>query len=138
MFNTLCEKIARKITIWAGSSLAFIMAILIVIGWIATGPYFEWSTEHSFFINNFTTIVTYTIIFLLQRSQNKDSMAIQLKLNELIAAIEGSSNRLLNIEDLSEAEIEALRKRYKSLAHLTKDEKDKTLRHTVEEVEEEI
>ena len=74
--------------------------------------------------------------FLIHRSQNKDSIAIQLKLNELIASTHGSSNRLLNVEDLSEKEIEILRKRYKSLAARTKEEEDKTTRHTIEEIDE--
>lgn len=134
-FNIICEILARKVTRWAGSSRAFAMSFLLILAWLVTGPYFEWSTEHSFFINNVTTVLTFLMVFLIQRTQNKDSTAIQLKLNELIASMEGSSNRLLNIEDLSEQEIERLRKRYRSLALRTKSDDNFTSRHTIEEIE---
>lgn len=129
------ENVAKKSTIWMGSSIAFTLAIGLVTVWACFGPFYEWSDSHSLFINSVTTIITFLMVFLIQRTQNKDSTAIQLKLNEILASIEGASNHLLNIEDLSEKEIEALKKRYKSLAHKTKQEINRTTKHSIEEID---
>jgi low affinity Fe/Cu permease len=134
-YTLWCEKLARQVTVWVGSSLAFVLAILSIVVWLLFGPFCNYSDTWQLVVNTITTLITFLMVFLIQRTQNKDSLAIQLKLNELIASIEGSSNRLLNIEDLSEQEIEILRKRYKSLAHRTRGEDNKTTRHTVEEID---
>lgn len=134
MFNSM-ESIAKIFTRWAGSSLAFLTALLIIGIWLITGPMFDFSTEWSLFINSFTTIITFLMVFLIQRTQNKDSFALHMKLNEIIAAHEGCSNRLINIEDLSEPEIAKLHKRYKKLATKAKEENGWTHQHTIEEID---
>lgn len=134
-YAILCEKLAKQVTIWVGSSNAFALANLLVFVCVIYSACYNFSAESQMPANSITTIITFLIVFLIQRTQNKDSTAIQLKLNELIASMEGSSNRLLSIEELSEKEIEALRKRYKSLADRTRGEENKTTRHTVEEID---
>src|SRR5262245_8332599 len=95
---------STKVTVWAGSSVAFVLACATVVVWAVTGPMFHYSDTWQLSINTGTTIVTFLMVFLIQRGQNKESLAIQLKLNELVAAIEGASNRLIDVEDLSEEE----------------------------------
>jgi len=131
------EKLAKYTTQWAGSTNATVIAFTIIILWTLGGFFIGFTDSYQMIINTGTTIITFLMVFLIQRTQNKDSTAIQLKLNELIASMQGPSNRLLNIEELSEKEIEILRKRYKSLASRTKLEEDKSARHTVEEIEDE-
>jgi low affinity Fe/Cu permease len=134
-FNVICEKLAKKVTTWAGSTNATILAFALIISWTIGGLFEGFSDSYQMIINTGTTIITFLMVFLIQRTQNKDSTAIQLKLNELIASVDGSSNRLLNIEDLSESDIEILRKRYRSLALRTKSDDNFTSRHTIEEIE---
>src|SRR6201990_1747453 len=88
-----------------GSRWAFLRAGLVIVVWAVTGPVFHFSDTWQLVINTGTTIVTFLMVFLIQRAQNKDSRAMQLKLNEIVAAMEGASNRLINVEDLSEEEI---------------------------------
>ncbi len=127
------ERFARWATHWTGSSWAFALAVVIIIVWLITGPVFDFSDTWQLVINTGTTIVTFLMVFLLQRAQNLDAHAIQLKLNELVAAVNGASNRLINIEDLSEQELEALHRHYKHLAHLAKHHGDITESHSIEE-----
>lgn len=129
------EDMAFRTTKWAGSTTATITAFMLVIVWTLGGFVIGFTDSYQLIINTGTTIITFLMVFLIQRTQNKDSTAIQLKLNEILASIEGASNRLLNIEDLTEKEIEALRRRYKSLANRTMHETDKTIRHTIEEID---
>jgi low affinity Fe/Cu permease len=100
------ERFSTTVTRWAGSTTAFSLACAIVLAWAATGPIFGFSDTWQLVINTGTTIVTFLMVFLIQRTQNKDSMAIQLKLNELVGAMEGASNRLIDVEDLTEAELQ--------------------------------
>jgi low affinity Fe/Cu permease len=117
--NELLEHFSRHVTSWAGSSWAFALAVLVVILWGVTGPLFQFSDTWQLVINTGTTIVTFLMVFLIQRAQNKDALAIQLKLNELLASQQGASNRLINLEDWSEEEIIALHDRFAALsAHL--------------------
>src|SRR5262247_3342613 len=102
---SLWERLARAVTAWAGSSAALALAVAVIVVWIATGPIFQFSDTWQLVINTGTTIVTFLMVFLIQRSQNKDSQAIQLKLNELVAAVAGASNRLINVENFTEEEI---------------------------------
>src|SRR5207248_2363451 len=129
----ILEKFARRATIWTGSSWAFALAVLTIIAWAVTGPMFHYSDTWQLVINTGTTVVTFLMVFLLQRSQNKDSLAIHLKLNELVAAVEGSSNRLINVEDLSEEEVQHLHRYYKRLVELAKQEADIACSHSIEE-----
>ncbi len=87
----------------------------IVVVWLVTGPLFGFSDTWQLVINTGTTIVTFLMVFLIQRSQNKDSLAVQLKLNELVAAVQGASNRLIDVEDLTEEELRALHRHYAKL-----------------------
>src|SRR5215831_722059 len=111
----LLERISGKATVWAGSSWAFGLAVAIVLVWAVTGPLFHYSDTWQLVINTGTTIVTFLMVFLIQRSQNKDSLAIHLKLNELVAAMGGASNRLISAEDLTEDEVKILREHFRRL-----------------------
>src|SRR5438132_12810040 len=112
------ERFSRAVTEWAGTSWAFAVALAVIVAWAATGPIFGFSDTWQLVINTGTTIVTFLMVFLIQRGQNKESMSIQLKLNELVAAIAGASNRLINVEDLSEDEVRTLHLHYAKLVDL--------------------
>jgi low affinity Fe/Cu permease len=107
----------------------------VVVVWAATGPIFGFSNTWQLVINTGTTIVTFLMVFLIQRSQNKDSLAIQLKLNELVAAMAGASNRLIDCEDMSEDELKTLRQHYAALVTMARKEGSLTKSHSVEEAE---
>lgn len=130
------EKIAQKVAYFTGTTIAFIVALFIILIWILTGPFFHFSDTWQLVINTGTTIITFLMVFLIQRTQNKDSKALHLKLNELIAALKGPSNRLVDIEDLTEDELETLHKYYKQLSHLAKKEKNLSVSHSIEEAHE--
>src|SRR3989344_7459470 len=130
------EKFAQKATQFSGTTYAFIAAILVILIWIITGPYFGFSDTWQLVINTGTTIITFLMVFLIQRMQNKDSKAIHLKLNELVASLKGPSNRLIDVEDLTEEEIETLTKYYKKLAEMAKKETDLSVSHSIEEAKE--
>src|SRR5262245_60877343 len=106
------ERLAQLASRWMGKSGAFAVALAIVIVWAVSGPFFDFSETWQLVINTGTTIVTFLMVFLIQRAQNKDAMAMQIKLNELVAALTGASNRLVNVEERSESEIEGLHRRY--------------------------
>jgi len=114
--NEPLEHFSRWVTHWSGSSWAFTLALAVVLVWAATGPIFHYSDTWQLVINTGTTIVTFLMVFLIQRAQNKDSLAIQIKLNELLASQQGASNRLINLEDWSEEEIVALHNRFSKLS----------------------
>jgi low affinity Fe/Cu permease len=134
-FSHLLEQFSLKATKSSGSSAAFMLALLAIVIWLITGPFFGFSDTWQLVINTGTTIVTFLMVFLIQRTQNKDSLAIHLKLNEIVAAIEGSSNRLIDVEDLTEDEIETLHKHYKRLAEMAKKDLKLTQSHSIEEAE---
>jgi low affinity Fe/Cu permease len=116
LFNRGLEKFAYKTTMWSGSSWAFLIAVALTVAWLVSGPFFGYSDSWQLVMNTVSSIVTFLMVFLIQRSQNKDSLAIQVKLNELIGATKGASNRLIDIEDLTEDELGALHQRYQQLA----------------------
>lgn len=130
------EKFALKVTRASGSSWSFMLALLVVIVWLVTGPVFNYSDTWQLVINTGTTVVTFLMVFLIQKSQNRDALMIHLKLNELIASQNGASNRLLDIEDLSEEELVALIQFYVLLNKKAKTEYSLTKSHTIEEAEE--
>ena len=115
-------------TAFAGSSHAFICAVSIVVIWAASGPLFNFSETWQLVINTGTTIITFLMVFLIQKSQNKDSKAIHLKLNELIASIPKASNRMVDVEDLSEEELDRLHSFYFKIAELA--EKETPIKHS--------
>jgi low affinity Fe/Cu permease len=127
------EQISRDVTRWTGSSWGFTLAALVVVAWVATGPVFHYSDTWQLVINTGTTIVTFLMVFLIQRSQNKDAQAVHLKLNEIVAAIEGASNRLVDVEDLSEDELTTLHRYYATLASMSKRDLKLTQSHSIEE-----
>lgn len=127
--------LAAEVTRWAGSSWGFGLALTVIIVWAVTGPLFHWSDTWQLVINTGTTIVTFLMVFLIQRAQNKDGLAIQLKLNELVAAMEGASNRLIDVEDLSEHELQILHRHYQRLVQMERDTSALALSHSLEEAE---
>jgi low affinity Fe/Cu permease len=129
------EYVALLATKWTGSSAAFMIAVGIVAVWLISGPLFGYSDTWQLVINTGTTIVTFLMVFLIQRSQNKEALALQLKLNELVAAIAGASNRLINVEDLSEEEVRLLHDHYRELSRLAKRDGKLTESHSIEEAE---
>lgn len=131
----MLERFSQQATSWTGSSMAFIVALSIIIIWAVTGPIFKFSDTWQLVINTGTTIVTFLMVFLIQRTQNKDALAIHLKLNEIVAALEGSSNRLIDVEDLTEEEIAVLHKHYQKLANMAKRDIKLTASHSIEEAE---
>lgn len=132
----LFERFANGATKFTGSSPAFIGAATIVFLWAVTGPLFNYSETWQLFINTGTTIITFLMVFLIQKAQNKDGKAIQLKLNELIAAHEHTSNRMVDIEDLTEDELDQLHKFYVKLAMLAKKENDIHCSHSIDAAKE--
>ncbi|HWM84593.1 MAG TPA: low affinity iron permease family protein [Kofleriaceae bacterium] len=110
------EAFAARASAATGSFWAFVLAMMIVAVWALAGPPFDFSENWQLVINTGTTIVTFLMVFLIQHSQNKETRALQLKLNELIAAMMGASNRLIDIEDLTDREIDYLYRRYQHLA----------------------
>jgi len=129
------ERLALKATEATGTSAAFIIALLVIIVWGATGPLFRYSNTWQLVINTGTTIVTFLMVFLIQRAQNKDALAMHLKLSEIVAALEGASNRLIDVEDLTEDEIRTLHEHYQKLVEMAKEDLKVTASHSVEEAE---
>lgn len=107
-FNRFAVRSARIV----GSPYAFLFAITTIVAWFALGSYFNWSNTWQLVVNSLTNIVTYLVVFIIQNSQNRDSEAMNLKLNELIAATQTASNELLNVEEMSDSQIEAMFKKY--------------------------
>ncbi len=116
------SRFARWAALMFGNPVAFIVAVLIIIVWAMTGPLFHFSDTWQLIINTSTTIVTFLMVFLIQNTQNRDSEAIQLKLDELIRVVEGAHNGLLDIEELTEADLNRLRARYAKLASTAREE----------------
>ena len=133
---SILERASTWATRWSGSSWAFACAVGIIAIWLITGPFFHFSDTWQLVINTGTTIVTFLMVFLIQRGQNKDSMSIQLKLNELVAAVQGASNRLINVEDLTEQEVRILHSHYAKLVELAKKDLEMNVSHSIEDAEE--
>lgn len=129
------ERFSAKLTKAAGKPLAFVLALAVIIGWAIAGPIFKYSDTWQLVINTGTTIITFLMVFIIQQSQNKDTTAIQLKLNELIASHEYASNRLVDVEDLTEEELETIKKFYIKLSQLSKKEKNLRTSHSIDEAE---
>src|ERR687894_2166419 len=126
-FTDFASWVARA----TGKPWTFAACVLVVLLWAVSGPFFGFSDTWQLIINTGTTIVTFLMVFLIQRAQNKDALAIHLKLNEIVAAMEGASNRLIDVEDLSEPEIEALRNYYKRLIELARQDDLLTMTHSI-------
>lgn len=124
MKKNFFDRFADWAACFTGSAGAFIGASILVIIWAATGPIFNFSEVWQMVINTGTTIITFLMVFLIQKAQNKDSKAIQIKLNELIAAHDKANNRIVDIEDLSEDELDELHKLYEKFGKLPKKKED--------------
>lgn len=130
------DKFSNKATKATGSPVAFILAVLTVVVWAISGPVFDFSETWQLVINTGTTIITFLMVFVIQQSQNKDTMALHLKLNELIAATKTASNRLIDVEDLTEKELETIKNYYIQLSELAKNENDIHATHSLDEAQE--
>ena len=131
----LLERSATAVTQWTGSTSAFTLACAIILIWALTGPLFRYSDTWQLVINTGTTIVTFLMVFLIQRNQNKDSLALHLKLNEIVAAVQGASNRLIDVESLTERELNVLHHHYATLAQMSMKDVTLTQSHSIEEAE---
>lgn len=130
--SLLPERFAGAVTKASGSTAALFVATVVVLLWVVTGPVLKYSETWQL-VTNGTTVVTFLMVFLIQRQQNKDTLAIHLKLSEIVAALEGASNRLINVQELSEAELEVMRGHYVRLHEQANIEEDRTKVHSVEE-----
>src|SRR6202051_3247858 len=132
----ISERFAVSVTKATGSTAAFLIAFIIVIAWAISGPFFHYSVNWQLIINTGTTIITFLMVFLIQKAQNKDSLAIQLKLNELVAAHEFASNRLVNVENMTEDELKVIQKYYRKLSDFSKGEDNLQQSHSIDETHE--
>lgn len=135
-FSIYFEKFSSKATKATGSPWAFILALLVIIAWAISGPIFNYSDTWQLVINTGTTIITFLMVFIIQQSQNKDTTALQLKLNELIAASPTASNRLVDIEDLTAEELDTLKKFYVKLSRIAEKEANIHNTHSIDEAQE--
>jgi low affinity Fe/Cu permease len=131
VFNTISNAVTRA----AGRPVTSIIAMGIIIIWALTGPVFDYSDTWQLIINTGTTIITFLMVFIIQQSQNKDTVAIHLKLNELIASQKNASNRLIDVEDLTEEELEVLKKFYVKLSRLALKQNDLHSSHSIDDAE---
>jgi low affinity Fe/Cu permease len=132
------EKFSAKVTALAGSTPAFLVALGCIIAWAISGPLFGYSEEWQLVINTGTTIITFLMVFLIQKTQNKESLSIQLKLNELVAAHEFASNRLVNVENMTEDELKVIQKYYSKLSEITMKEESLQHSHSIDEARENV
>jgi low affinity Fe/Cu permease len=109
-------RLASRVAHWMGHPAGFLLALGVVVAWVITGPIFRFSDTWQLVINTATTVVTFLMVFLIQNTQNRESRALQLKLDELIRALDGAHNALLDLEDLTDDELLAIRKQYVELA----------------------
>lgn len=129
------ERFAHGVSRFAGTTAAFVGAVGLIVLWLVLGPVLNYSSAWQLAVNTGTTVVTFLMVFLIQRSQNKEALAVQLKLNEVVAALQGASNRLVNVEDLEEGELEILHSHYRSLAEMAKREGDIRQSHSLDEAD---
>ena len=127
------EEFSNKVTRATGSPVAFIAAVALVIIWAITGPIFKFSDTWQLVINTGTTIITFLMVFVIQHSQNKDTVALHLKLNELLASSKTASNRLIDSEDLTDEELDTIKKFYVKLSNLSQKEKNLFATHSLDE-----
>lgn len=131
--NEFFEKLAAKVTAGAGSTPAIVIAFSSIVLWGLLGPVFNYSENWQLVVNTGTTIITFLMVFLIQKSQNKESLAVQLKLNELVAANEFASNRLIDAEGLTEEELKVIRKYYSLLKQRAEKEESLHQSHSIDE-----
>lgn len=113
------SQFAHATSVWTGNSVAFLLAVAVIIVWVVSGPFFNFSDTWQLVINTGTTIVTFLMVFLIQNTQNRDTLAIQLKLSELVLAMKGAENKYAATEDLSDEELQALHDDCRARAEMT-------------------
>ena len=131
------ENLASKIIDGAGSNVALAFGFGIVALWVVSGVFFGFSQKWASIIGTLSSVITILMVFLIQKTQNKDSLAIQLKLNELVAAHESASNRLVNVEGMTEEELKVIQKYYSKLSDFAKKQDTLTESHSIDELHEE-
>ena len=119
--NNAFRKFATRASHWMGSARVFVVAVLVILVWLVVGPYYDYSERWQLVINTGTTIVTFLMVFLIQNAQNRHAHSIQLKLNELLAAIEGARNHLVDLEEQPEEELARLKDEFKALREQADD-----------------
>jgi low affinity Fe/Cu permease len=134
-FTARFEAFSHRVTHATGRPWAFLAALGVILVWAASGPIFGFGDTWQLVINTGTTIVTFLMVFLIQQTQNKDSKAMELKLDELVAATKGASNRLIDVESLSEDDLDVLRGYYRQLVELARSDRSLTESHSLEEAE---
>jgi low affinity Fe/Cu permease len=130
------NKLSLVVTRAAGRPITSIIALIFVMVWAMLGPVFQYSDTWQLFINTGTTIITFLMVFIIQQSQNKDTVAIHMKLNELIACQKKASNRLIDVEDLTEEELNVLKTFYVKLSKLALEENDLYSSHSIDGAQE--
>jgi low affinity Fe/Cu permease len=128
--DSLFTRFAKWTSRAAGHPATFAVAALIILVWAVTGPIFGFSDTWQLVINTSTTIITFLMVFLIQNTQNRDSAAMQLKLDELIRAMHGAHNGLLDLEELSDEELDKIKSRYEELARKSREELRRGLKDT--------
>jgi low affinity Fe/Cu permease len=135
-FERRSQELSTAATNWAGSTAVQVGALLVLPLWLISGVFFGLEKSWHLVFEPLTGFVPFLMVFLIQRSQNKDSMAVQLKLNELVAAVQGASNSLIDIEGLSEEDLKIIHEHYQGLADMAKKEMDLGKSHSIEEAQE--
>jgi low affinity Fe/Cu permease len=125
MNNFRFSSIARRIAALAGRPVVFVVAVLAIVAWALSGPLFGFSDTWQLMVNTTTTIVTFLMVFLIQNTQNRDTSAIQLKLDELIRATQGAHNALLDLEEIEDEQFERYRRSYEKLAAAAREKLEK-------------
>jgi low affinity Fe/Cu permease len=120
--NSWFSRFSRNLSIYSGKAVTFFAAVLLIIVWGVSGPLFGFSDTWQLVINTSTTIVTFLMVFLIQNTQNRDTESIQIKLDEIIRALQGGNNAMMNLEELGEKELRTLKKRYEKLADIAQGE----------------
>src|SRR5438034_3764226 len=114
-FSNGFQGFATRASVWVGSKWAFAVALLLIVGWASTGPLFKYSDTWQLVVNTATTIITFLMVFLIQNTQNRDAKALHLKLDELIRAVKGARNQLVDLEELSDDDLKKLEKQFQGL-----------------------
>jgi low affinity Fe/Cu permease len=120
--NELFRKFSHHVSKTTGSAYAFALAFILIVAWLVTGPVFDYSNTWQLVINTFTTIVTFLMVFLIQNTQNRDTKAVHLKLDELLRAMEGARNSMIDVEDLSDEDLEKVHQEFENLHEKAKSE----------------
>jgi low affinity Fe/Cu permease len=129
-YSTWYSRLAKSASRFCGRPRTFVLAVAVIAAWIVTGPVFAFSDTWQLVINTGTTIVTFLMVFLIQNTQNRDTEAIQIKLDELIRATKGAHNALLDLEELEEEALDAFRRKYEGLAAVAREELARGARDT--------